>query len=156
LQTDIANGAVTAAKLDSVGAGAGNPPVYGCRAWVQFSGVTASNGLKDFTNNTARLIRGQGNVSSVIRNNTGDYTITFAIPMPNNAYAVVVGGQGNVTQSNNTVGGIYPRPGTAWGVGSPPPADAYDNHTTNSVRVFTDNGANARFDADLVTVAIFC
>lgn len=37
----IANATITAAKLN--GAQTGNAPIYGCRAWVNFNGATASN-----------------------------------------------------------------------------------------------------------------
>jgi len=48
---------------------------YGCRAWVHF---TASNGTRN----------GSGNVSSVTRNGTADYTVNFATAMPDGNYAI--------------------------------------------------------------------
>jgi len=52
----------------------GNPPVYGCRAWVNFNGATGA-------------IRNQGNVMSVVRNGVGNYTINFIVSMPDDNYA---------------------------------------------------------------------
>lgn len=53
---------------------------YGCRAWVNFNG-TGSIGAN-------QTIRGAGNVSSVYKNGTGDYTINFANAMPDANYSV--------------------------------------------------------------------
>jgi len=49
---------------------------YGCRAWVNFDGTTSPG-----------TIRASGNVSSVTRNGTGDYTVNFATAMPDANYA---------------------------------------------------------------------
>jgi hypothetical protein len=49
---------------------------YGCRAWVNFNGTTAPG-----------TIRASGNVTSVTRNGTGDYTINFTTSMPDANYA---------------------------------------------------------------------
>jgi hypothetical protein len=57
-----------------------------CRAWVNFNGVTAA-------------IRAAFNVSSVVRNAVGDYTINFTNTMPDASYAVAGASQtvtGNV------------------------------------------------------------
>lgn len=48
---------------------------YGCRAWVTFNGTNGS-------------IVSSGNVSSVSRNSTGQYTVNFATAMPDANYAV--------------------------------------------------------------------
>jgi hypothetical protein len=56
---------------------------YACRAWVNFNGTTA----------TPSTIRGSGNVSSVTKNGTGDYTVNFTTAMvdANYAFASLVG-----------------------------------------------------------------
>jgi len=48
-------------------------PEYKCRAWVNFDGTGATG---------SKTIRGSGNVTSVTKNATGDYTITFSTAMP--------------------------------------------------------------------------
>ena len=58
----------------------GSAPIFGARAWVNFDG-TGSIG-------TNQTIRAQGNVSSVYKNNIGDYTIYFTVPMPTTNYCV--------------------------------------------------------------------
>jgi hypothetical protein len=54
--------------------------IYGCRAWVNFNGTTSPG-----------TIRASGNVSSVTRNGTGDYTVNFTTAMPDANYAMVLG-----------------------------------------------------------------
>jgi hypothetical protein len=56
----------------------GDAPIYACRAWVKFDGVTGPT------------TRGSGNVSSVTRTATGKYTINFTTAMPDANYAVQV------------------------------------------------------------------
>lgn len=63
----------------------GNAPLYACRAWVNFDGTTAGSDPATMT------IRGSGNVSSITRNSTGDYTINFTTALPNANYAVSLG-----------------------------------------------------------------
>ena len=47
---------------------------YGCRAWVNFNGTGSTS--------TNQTIRGQGNVTTVFKNGTGDYTVNFTTAMP--------------------------------------------------------------------------
>ena len=51
---------------------------YGCRAWVNFNGTTAS----------PSTIRASGNVSSVTKASTGTYTVNFTNAMPDANYSV--------------------------------------------------------------------
>jgi hypothetical protein len=72
---DIADAAITAAKLD--GAQSGSAPIYAARAWVNFNGTGTV------------AIRASGNVSSITDNGTGDYTVNFTTAMPDANYATV-------------------------------------------------------------------
>ena len=65
----------------------GSAPVYGCRTWVNFDATRNSSGGSD-TANTNRFINGSGNITSVLRNSIGDYTITFTIAMPDANYSI--------------------------------------------------------------------
>jgi hypothetical protein len=116
----VADGAVSAAKLDGVaknGAGTnlavGDPPVFGCRAWVNFNGTRNSTDTGASTNGANVLIRASGNVASVLKNGTGDYTITFTTAMPDANYATSVcswnsaAGQGVMAEYAGS-GGTYP------------------------------------------------
>lgn len=77
--SEITNASVTPAKLS--GAQTGSAPVYGPRAWVTFNGTVASP-----------TISASGNVTSVTKNNTGDYTINFTTALPDANYAVAISG----------------------------------------------------------------
>ena len=64
-----------------INSGYGIPaPTFGVRAWVNFDGGG--------TIGQNQTIRGSGNVASVYKNSTGDYTITFASAMPDANYCI--------------------------------------------------------------------
>jgi len=71
---------------------------YGCRAWVNFNGTTAS----------PSTIRASGNVSSVTKNGTGDYTVNFTTAMADANYSVsaisasIVNSGGTISVAQNT------------------------------------------------------
>lgn len=68
-------------------------PAFFVRAWVNFDGTT-----------NPPSVRGSGNVSSVVRNSTGDYTVTFATPLAAANYSV----SGSLkTQDNNQIAGNH-------------------------------------------------
>lgn len=75
---DIANAAITAAKLD--GAQSGSAPIYAARAWVNFNGTGTV------------AIRGSANVSSITDSGTGAYTVNFTNAMPDANYCTNVTG----------------------------------------------------------------
>ena len=106
----------------------GAAPVYACRAWVNFDGTTA----------TPSTIRGSGNVSSVTRNGTGNYTVNLTTSMPDGNYATPTSCALNATGSGGSQNG-----------------DIYVNDlTTASYRILTSN--NGTFtNMPIVTSAIF-
>ena len=75
ITADIADAAITAAKLD--GAQSGSAPIYGARAWVNFNGLGTP------------AIRASGNVSSITDNGVGDYTVNFTTAMPDANYCAI-------------------------------------------------------------------
>lgn len=79
----ITDASITAPKLN--GAQTGTAPIFGVRAWVRFNGNKNSSGSVD-SSNTNRQILASGNVSSVLKNSTGDYTVTFTVAMPSSNY----------------------------------------------------------------------
>jgi hypothetical protein len=85
----IADAAITAAKLD--GAQTGSAPIYGYRAWVNFNGARNATNTGASTNGANVYIRASGNVASVLKNGTGDYTVTFTTAMADANYAIVNG-----------------------------------------------------------------
>ncbi len=93
---DIANAAITAAKLD--GAQNGSAPIYGARAWVNFNGTGTV------------AIRGSGNVSSITDNGTGDYTVNLTTAMSDANYSIVA--NASAVYANYFSGGVNINTGT--------------------------------------------
>lgn len=78
------------AKLSTA---SGSAPSYSARAWVNFNGSTGA-------------INASGNVTSITKNSTGDYTINFTTPMSSANYCVSissggasVGGDSRISQT---------------------------------------------------------
>ena len=86
----IADAAITPAKLS--GAQIGSAPIYGVRAWVNFTGTGTI------------AIKASGNVTSLTDNGGtgGDYTINFTTAMPDADYAVM----GAARQSSGGTRGV--------------------------------------------------
>ncbi len=82
---DIANAAITAAKLD--GAQNGSAPIYAARAWVNFNGTGTV------------AIRASGNVSSITDVGTGVYGVNFTTAMLDTNYATSLNIGNNVSQT---------------------------------------------------------
>lgn len=131
----VANAAITAAKLS--GAQTGNAPIYGCRAWVNFDGTKDTSGTVS-TDNTNRLIRASGNVTSVVRNGVGDYTINFTTALPD-AYYCVIGTSSASSTANTRIIGI-------------PEATA---PTDSALRILTQADSGAVQEATYNNIAIF-
>jgi hypothetical protein len=91
---------VTDAKL-SLAANAGeikkalnadnSPPIFACRAWVNFDGTRNATDTGASTNGANVLVRASGNVASVLKNGTGNYTVTFTTSMPDANFCMTVG-----------------------------------------------------------------
>lgn len=84
-----ASSASTATTATALTTATGSAPSYSARAWVNFDGFTGS-------------YRTVGNVSSVTRNSTGDYTIAFSTALPDANYTFA-GGAGNNNVQNLSV-----------------------------------------------------
>jgi hypothetical protein len=100
----------------------GNAPLYAARAWANFDGANGA-------------IRASGNVSSVVRNNVGDYQINFATAMPDANFGIIV--TAGDAFGNRLAGQGYPLNGA-------------------SGRVYISNhGTATTQDASFISVAIF-
>jgi len=133
---DTATAATTAVTADKLTTTTGSAPVYACRAWVNFDGTRNEADTGASTNGANVKIRASGNVASVLKNATGDYTITFTTAMPDANYAA--------TASNNIDGA--------------PRNILLYNYASGSVVVRNrdDNvAAGALADATIMSVAIF-
>lgn len=128
---DIANAAITAAKLD--GAQNGSAPIYAARAWVNFNGTGTV------------AIRASGNVSSITDNGTGDYTVNFTTAMSDANYSL----QMTIQRGD----GAAVNPGYACVYGTT--ANAYTSLTSSSARIISANSATAALDMPYVGVSIF-
>ncbi len=62
------------------------------KVWINFNGTKDTTGATS-TANTNRLIQSSFNVSNVMRNGTGDYTVYFNTPMANANYCAQVTGE---------------------------------------------------------------
>ena len=100
---------------------------FKCRAWVNFNGTGTV------------AIRAAGNLSSVVDNGTGDYTILFENVFPDANYSLITSTAGE--NSTNTASSNAFR-------------DYDTSLTASSARVTTVNNTNSTADRD-VSVAIF-
>ena len=117
---------------------------YSCRAWVNFDGTKDTTGAVS-TANTNRLIRGSGNVTSVLRNAAGDYTITFTTAMTDANYSVNAIAMLNGTNSSSNAAFT-----TVFG------SATYGNaYTTTSIRLLTQDYVSIAKDVLALNVAIF-
>ena len=134
---EIATGAEAAAGVDAsrgvtpagLRAGlnaAGAAPVYACRAWVNFNGLT-------------NVIRASGNVSSITDLGTGQYTINFTAAMSDSNYAVIGSGADSST-FQGAAGRIIQTYGYAAGA---------------ATIAFTDDSTNTAQDVEFGNVAIW-
>lgn len=94
----LADAAVTAAKLNGTQTGAA--PIYGVRAWVAFDGTRNEADDGSSSNDANVKIINAGNVSSVFRHSTGNYTINFAEELPTDKYSFA--GSSDHSGSNNS------------------------------------------------------
>lgn len=100
-------------------------PEYKCRAWVNFGYVGSS-----------MVNRGSGNVSSVTRTGTGEYTVNIDIDMPDINYAVLLGQQR--TASTGDVG-----------------MQGNNSNLVGSTKLTTYNTVGAPIDFESIMVGIF-
>jgi hypothetical protein len=120
--SQLVDASVTPAKLS--GGQSGSAPAYACRAWAS-------------TNPSTNTINAGGNVASIVRNGTGDYTATFTTAMPDANFSV----QAMVN-----------------GTGFPSPVVTITSKTTTTVRFSTGGvsaGTAVSGDATILDFAIF-
>jgi hypothetical protein len=115
----------------------GSAPIFSCRAWCNFDGTTSPG-----------TIRASGNVSSVTRNGTGDYTVNFTTAMPDANY-LTVASSGAFASSNWSFSQTVT-------VGNKTTGDFIGTYSTSSVSVVMAVGATSTAtDRNLICVAIF-
>jgi len=125
------------ARIDASGnwymnSGYGSAAVaYGCRAWVQFDGTVA----------TPSTIRASGNVSSVTKSGTGQYTINLTNALVDANYAVI--GTCGTTASGTSGGWVTNGSGTY-----------IANNTTTSFKIQTQYQTGLGANWDYVSVCV--
>lgn len=113
------------------------------RAWVNFNGTRNVTDTGASTNGQPVLLNGSGNVTSVVKNATGDYTINFTSALPDGNYAVAFAG----IAVNNFYTSVAVS-GTA--------AVGPNLKTATQLRVVTANpNVNANLDLADISVTIF-
>jgi hypothetical protein len=135
--TGNADTATTAGKFSTT---SGDAPTYACRAWVNFNGNAGSTVDGEFR----CTIRASGNVSKVVRNSTGNFTVHFTTAMPSANYAAVMynnaaaSGTTSTSFNNNFHGGMGDKTTTTLGVTSytSNPTPQYINSTLFDVIIF--------------------
>jgi hypothetical protein len=129
---------ITSAGLLQFNSGYGSvATAFGCRAWINFDGTLVTNPA------STTGIRGSGNVSSVLDNGTGDYTINFTTAMPDGNYAAIGTSKEFDTTAFSTVFLIGARQTIA------------NTFNTNYARVNTISVGGSLTDCVAVSVAIF-
>jgi hypothetical protein len=93
LTGNVTGNADTATNLTTT---TGSAPTYACRAWVNFDGTT-----------TPPTIRASGNVASVTRNSTGNYTVTFTTAMQDASYSAIVTGNADFNTTTSLASGSF-------------------------------------------------
>jgi hypothetical protein len=122
---DFQTNGTTALGFDSAGvlkfnSGYGSAATaYACRAWVSFAGATGTR-------------TGSGNVSSVTRNSTGNYTVNFASALVDANYSAVT------TTRNGSIAGL-----------------SQGTLTTSAFTFLTSNVAGSSTDSTDNGVAVF-
>jgi len=116
-------GNVAAARITDALNASGSAPVYAARAWVNFNGTGTV------------AIRASGNVSSVTRNATGEFTVNFTTAMPDANYSIVA----NCARTD---------------VNEPRSISAIST-STSSTTVFTGAGTFTKQNVELNFVAVF-
>ena len=138
---NLTGNADTATKLAGT---TGSAPSYACRAWVNFDGTRDTTGAVS-TANTNRLIRASGNVTSVLRNAIGDYTVTFTTAMSDANYSITIT---TASLATSQVSGIGSVKGTFAGGAS--------NKTASQVSILTgQSSTNGAADIAEVNVSVF-
>ena len=112
-------------SVDALSTASGSAPSYSARAWVQYHG---SNGT----------VNGNGNVSSVTDNGTGDFTVNFTTAMADTNYSWAIGYAVNLGVGQRNRGFFE-----------------LENISTGSLRVYQIDSSGNAWDISLTAVQVF-
>ena len=111
----------------------GSAPIFAARVWARFDGTKDTTSATS-TSNTNRLIKASGNVTSILRNSIGNYTLTFRTALPSANFAAIA--TGFLSSGNAAI-------------------ITTDNYTTTTLTLNCVDSSNAEADFLNVNVAIF-
>jgi hypothetical protein len=111
----------------------GTAPIFGVRAWVNFDATRDSSGATNALN-TNRFIRSSGNVTSVKKDSTGRYTVTFTTAFENTNYTVICSA-GNTNSPRVASADRATATGSSIQIETDDTASAVETCTENSVMV---------------------
>jgi len=111
----------------------GTAPIFAARAWAHFDGTKDTSNATS-TSNTNRLIKASGNVTSILRNSIGNYTLTFRTALPSANYAAIA--TGFLSSGNAAI-------------------ITTDAYTTSTVTINCVDSSNAEADFSHVNIVIF-
>lgn len=104
----------------------GTAPYYGVRAWANYNGVS-------------NTLNASGNIASVVRNSTGNYTFTFTTAMPDTGYSLTLG-------YDNKLGSK----GTGHGVGY----ISTQSTTSFGLEFYNENDSGDPMDKNIVNISV--
>lgn len=102
----------------------GSAPYFGVRAWANYNG-------------TSDTLNASGNIASVVRNITGNYTFTFTTAMPDANYSLTMSYTDDVGPSGHGVGYIESQTTTAF-----------------TVRIFDEDNSGTRMNKHIVNISV--
>ena len=105
----------------------GTAPIYGVRAWVNFNGQ-GSIGAN-------QTLNGSGNIASVYKAATGNFTVTFTTAMPDANYAITFGAglSTSLSDGNGTCMDVYAQSASAFSMAI---TDPTGNNLSNPLRCY--------------------
>jgi hypothetical protein len=111
----------------------GSAPVYACRAWVNFDGTGTFS-----PNPSTTQIRASGNVSSILKNGTGNYTVNFTTNMPSEDYCTTVSSR-RPSEAAGAISNIF----------------TGGTYSTSAVQVRSSTFGAGAVDVDIFNVSVF-
>ncbi len=100
----------------------GTAPYFGVRAWASYNGITES-------------LNASGNIASVVRNSTGNYTFTFTTAMPDANYSLIVSISQENTATSHGVSYIVSQSTTAFEISIYNPNNSGDTMNKGIINV---------------------
>jgi hypothetical protein len=102
----------------------GTAPYYGVRAWANYNGISDT-------------LNASGNIASVVRNSTGNYTFTFTTAMPDANYSLTISMSQENTATSHGVSYIVIQSTTAF-----------------EISVYNPNNSGDRMNKSIINISV--